>query len=154
MLPTEQPCSFVRRGERPQCVGELSKKKVSYRARHRDAGSSKLRARRHVLIIPGGARQRRAVPRLTAGAATRTTRAAGALCMEGPSLIRNYHKMGKRKGAYPASSEAAAAGDPNPTARLVLALLFLLVIIAIAFVVWRRARNRGPHCARRPKPRA
>ena len=74
--------------------------------------------------------------------------------MEGPSLIRNYHKMGKRKGAYPASSEAAAAGDPNPTARLVLALLFLLVIIAIAFVVWRRARNRGPHCARRPKPRA
>ena len=27
MLPTEQPCSFVRRGERPQCVGELSKKK-------------------------------------------------------------------------------------------------------------------------------
>ena len=74
--------------------------------------------------------------------------------MEGPSLIRNYHKMGKRKGAYPASSEAAAAGDPNPTARLVLALLLLLVIIAIAFVVWRWARNRGPHCARRPKPRA
>ena len=90
-----------------------------------------------------------------AGAATaRNTRAVGALCMEGPSLIRNYHKMGKRKGAYPASSEAAAAGDPNPTARLVLALLLLLVIIAIAFVVWRRARNRGPHCARRPKPRA
>ena len=27
MLPTEQPCSSVRRGERPQCVGELSKKK-------------------------------------------------------------------------------------------------------------------------------
>ena len=79
---------------------------------------------------------------------------AGALCMEGPSLIRNYHKMGKRKGAYPASSEVAAAGDPNPTARLVLALLLLLVIIAIAFVVWRRARNRGPHCARHPKPRA
>ena len=90
-----------------------------------------------------------------AGAATaRNTRAVGALCMEGPSLIRNYHKMGKRKGAYPASSEAAAAGDPNPTARLVLALLLLLVIIAIAFVVWRRARNRGPHCARHPKPRA
>ena len=90
-----------------------------------------------------------------AGAATaRNTRAVGALCMEGPSLIRNYHKMGKRKGAFPASSEVAAAGDPNPTARLVLALLLLLVIIAIAFVVWRRARNRGPHCARHPKPRA
>lgn len=65
--------------------------------------------------------------------------------MEGPSLIRNYHKMGKRKGAYPASSEVAAAGDPNPSVRLVLALLLLLVIIAIAFVVWRRARNRGLH---------
>jgi hypothetical protein len=74
--------------------------------------------------------------------------------MEGPSLIRNYHKMGKRKGAYPASSEVAAAGDPNPSVRLVLALLLLLVIIAIAFVVWRRARNRGLHCARHPKPRA
>ena len=68
--------------------------------------------------------------------------------------LRTNHKMGKRKGAYPASSEVAAAGDPNPTARLVLALLLLLVIIAIAFVVWRRARNRGPHCARHPKPRA
>ena len=27
MLPTEQPCSSVRRGERPQCVGELSEEK-------------------------------------------------------------------------------------------------------------------------------
>lgn len=96
------------------------------------------------------ARYRDSEPRATG----RTTRAVGALCMEGPSLIRNYHKMGKRKGAYPASSEVAAAGDPNPTARLVLALLLLLVIIAIGFVVWRRARNRGPHCARHPKPRA
>ena len=104
--------------------------------------------------LPRGARQRRRGTATQSRRATRTTRAAGALCMEGPSLIRNYHKMGKRKGAYPASSEAAAAGDPNPTARLVLALLLLLVIIAIAFVVWRRARNRGPHCARRPKPRA
>lgn len=77
--------------------------------------------------------------------------------MEGPSLIRNYHNMGKRKGAYSASaasSEEVAAGDPNPTARLVLALLLLLVIIAIAYFVWRRARNRGAHCAPYPKPRA
>ena len=28
MLPTEQPCSSVRRGERPQCVGELLKKSI------------------------------------------------------------------------------------------------------------------------------
>ena len=66
--------------------------------------------------------------------------------------------MGKRKGAYnsasAASSEEVAAGDPNPTARLVLALLLLLVIIAIAYFVWRRARNRGAHCAPYPKPRA
>ena len=84
-------------------------------------------------------------------------RAHWAQCMEGPSLIRNYHNMGKRKGAYSASASAEepVAGDPNPTARLVLALLLLLVIIAIAFFVWRRARrNRGPHCARQPKPRA
>jgi hypothetical protein len=84
-------------------------------------------------------------------------RARWAQCMEGPSLIRNYHNMGKRKGAYSASASAEepVAGDPNPTARLVLALLLLLVIIAIAFFVWRRARrNRGPHCARQPKPRA
>lgn len=65
--------------------------------------------------------------------------------MEGPSLIRNYHNMGKRKGGYSASTEEASAGDPNPTARLVLALLLLLVIMSIAFFVWRRARNRGPH---------
>ena len=87
----------------------------------------------------------------------RLPRARWAQCMEGPSLIRNYHNMGKRKGAYSASASAEepVAGDPNPTARLVLALLLLLVIIAIAFFVWRRARrNRGPHCARQPKPRA
>ena len=77
-----------------------------------------------------------------------------ARCMEGPSLIRNYHNMGKRKGGYSASTEEASAGDPNPTARLVLALLLLLVIMSIAFFVWRRARNRGPHCARHPIPRA
>ena len=81
-------------------------------------------------------------------------RARWAQCMEGPSLIRNYHNMGKRKGGYSASTEEASAGDPNPTARLVLALLLLLVIMSIAFFVWRRARNRGPHCARHPIPRA
>ena len=86
--------------------------------------------------------------------ATKTTTGRWARCMEGPSLIRNYHNMGKRKGGYPASTEEASAGDPNPTARLVLALLLLLVIIAIAYFVWRRARNRGAHCAPRPKPRA
>ena len=91
------------------------------------------------------------------GTQPRLPRARWAQCMEGPSLIRNYHNMGKRKGAYSASASAEepVAGDPNPTARLVLALLLLLVIIAIAFFVWRRARrNRGPHCARQPKPRA
>ena len=103
---------------------------------------------------PAAPASARAVPRSAPRATGRTTRAVGALCMEGPSLIRNYHKMGKRKGAYPASSEVAAAGDPNPSVRLVLALLLLLVIIAIAFAVWRRARNRGLHCARHPKPRA
>jgi hypothetical protein len=97
--------------------------------------------------------------RYRAAAATppRQPRPRWAQCMEGPSLIRNYHNMGKRKGAYSASASAEepVAGDPNPTARLVLALLLLLVIIAIAFFVWRRARrNRGPHCARQPKPRA
>ena len=153
MLPTEQPCSFVRRGERPQCVGELLKKSIlpsptseCWLIEAAVAWSRTYHPRRRAPAPRGTATQSRR--------GNTNHRAAGALCMEGPSLIRNYHKMGKRKGAYPASSEAAAAGDPNPTARLVLALLLLLVIIAIAFVVWRRARNRGPHCARHPKPRA
>ena len=75
--------------------------------------------------------------------------AAGSSHMEGPSVIRNYNTMGKRKYAYPASSEEAVAAAGNPSVRLALALLLLLVVVVIAFFVWRRARNRGPQCAPR-----